>query len=37
MAILASIFRNAYWTVAGVIALYALALTALTNTWLQRQ
>lgn len=37
MATFAPIFRNAYWTLAAVIALYALALTALTNTWLQRQ
>jgi len=37
MAIFTTIFRSAYWTGAGVIALYALALTALTNPWLQRQ
>lgn len=37
MAALTLVFRNAYWTVAAAIALYALALTALTNVWLQRQ
>jgi abhydrolase domain-containing protein 12 len=37
MAELAPIFKKAYWALFIGIAIYAAALIALTNPWLQRQ
>jgi hypothetical protein len=37
MAPLAPIFRKAYWALLAIVGFYAIALLALTSTWLQRQ